>query len=421
VNPTNILQNGQKLTQFVARQPIFDAQQNVFAYELLYRDSAHNAFPVGTSDEQATSRLFFNTLMMLGPDKLTAHHLAFINLSSATILENFPKLLVPQNCVLEIVERTNKIAEVTQRVKALKQEGYKFALDDYDGDDKWAPLLAHVDYIKIEMDDVIIKTNMRIKKIKRANPHAKIIVERIETHAQFHSLKQAGCDLFQGYFFARPEMITYKDVEPGKVIVFDLLRFTAKESLCFDEIQKQVARDVAITARVLKLANARSGSTKLTITSISQAVVYLGEDSIRQLVRVLALSELGADKPSELTKLALTRAQFIALLLGQNHAELVGQGYLVGLFSVMDAILDTDLEAIVKEFSLDESIAQALLNNEGILGQSLALIRAFELDEMDKIAVLMPAINSDLHIGHIFNYVLDALLYSDEIIEAIAE
>jgi EAL and modified HD-GYP domain-containing signal transduction protein len=358
VNPTNIFQNGQKLTQFVARQPIFDAQQNVFAYELLYRDSAHNAFPVGTSDEQATSRLFFNTLMMLGPDKLTAHHLAFINLSSATILENFPKLLVPQNCVLEIVERTNKIAEVTQRVKALKQEGYKFALDDYDGDDKWAPLLAHVDYIKIEMDDVIIKTNMRIKKIKRANPHAKIIVERIETHAQFHSLKQAGCDLFQGYFFARPEMITYKDVEPGKVIVFDLLRFTAKESLCFDEIQKQVARDVAITARVLKLANARSGSTKLTITSISQAVVYLGEDSIRQLVRVLALSELGADKPSELTKLALTRAQFIALLLGQNHAELVGQGYLVGLFSVMDAILDTNLEAIVKEFSLDESIAR---------------------------------------------------------------
>ena len=165
MNPTNILQNGQKITQFVARQPIFDAQQNVFAYELLYRDSAHNAFPVGTSDEQATSRLFFNTLMMLGPDKLTAHHLAFINLSSATILENFPKLLVPQNCVLEIVERTNKIAEVTQRVKALKQEGYKFALDDYDGDDKWAPLLAHVDYIKIEMDDVIIKTNMRIKKL----------------------------------------------------------------------------------------------------------------------------------------------------------------------------------------------------------------------------------------------------------------
>ena len=273
----------------------------------------------------------------------------------------------------------------------------------------------------IEMDILPIKTGARIKKIKRANPHAKIIVERIETHAQFHSLKQAGCDLFQGYFFSRPEMITYKDVEPGKVIVFDLLRFTAKESLCFDEIQRQVARDVAITARVLKLANARSGSTKLTITSISQAVVYLGEDSIRQLVRVLALSELGADKPTELTKLALTRAQFIALLLGQNHAELVGQGYLVGLFSVMDAILDTDLEAIVKEFSLDESIAQALLNNEGILGQSLALIRAFELDEMDKIAVLMPAINSDLHIGHIFNYVLDALLYSDEIIEAIAE
>lgn len=421
MNPTNIIKDGQKLTQFVARQPIFDVEQNVFAYELLYRDSAHNAFPVGTSDEQATSRLFFNSLMLLGLDKLTAHQLAFINLSSSTILENFPKLLVPQNSVIEIVERTNKIAEVANRVQELKQEGYIFALDDYDGDDKWEPLLVHVDYIKIEMDDVAIKTNMRIKKIKRANPHAKIIVERIETHEQFHSLKQAGCDLFQGYFFARPEMITYNGVEPSKLIVFDLLRFTAKASLCFEEIHQRVARDVAITARVLKLANARSGNTNLTITSISQAVVYLGEDSIRQFVRVLALSELGVEKPTELTKLALTRAQFIFLMLRQNDSKLSEQGYLVGLFSVLDAILDTDLKTIVKEFSLDAVISEALLNNEGILGESLLLIKAFELDDMDQVASLMPKINSDLHIGHIFNFVLDAVLYSDEIIEAISE
>lgn len=160
----NISDKAQKITQFVARQPIFDVDQNVFSYELLYRDSANNAFPAGTSDMHATSRLFFNALMLLGLDRLTAHHLAFINLSSETILDNFPKLLLPENSVIEIVERIGNIPAVAKRVQELKEEGYVFALDDYDGDAKWEPLLAHVDYIKIEIDEPVIKTNIRIKK-----------------------------------------------------------------------------------------------------------------------------------------------------------------------------------------------------------------------------------------------------------------
>lgn len=417
----NIPDEVQKITQFVARQPIFDIDQNVFSYELLYRDSANNAFPVGTSDVHATSRLFFNALMLVGLDRLTAHHLAFINLSSETILDNFPKLLLPENSVIEIVERTGNIPAVAERVQELKKEGYVFALDDYDGDPKWEPLLAHVDYIKIEIDDPVIKTNMRIKKIKRANPHAKIIVERIETHEQFNILKLAGCDLFQGFFFSRPEMITYKGVEPSKLTVFDLLRFTAKQKLCFKEVHQRVARDVAITARVLKLANARSGKANLVITSISQAVIYLGEDTIRQFVRVLAISELGVEKPTELTKLALTRAQFMSLILEQNNKELTEQGYLVGLFSVLDAILDADLKDIVKEFTLDAAISDALLLESGILGNCLSLIKEFELDNIDEAMVHLANINSELHIGDIFNFLLDAVLYSDDIIEAIAE
>ncbi|GAA58567.1 hypothetical protein P20652_0423 [Pseudoalteromonas sp. BSi20652] len=103
--------------------------------------------------------------MLVGLDRLTAHHLAFINLSSETILDNFPKLLLPENSVIEIVERTGNIPAVAERVQELKKEGYVFALDDYDDDPKWEPLLAHVDYIKIEIDDAVIKTNMRIKKL----------------------------------------------------------------------------------------------------------------------------------------------------------------------------------------------------------------------------------------------------------------
>ncbi|MGO3300610.1 MAG: diguanylate phosphodiesterase, partial [Pseudoalteromonas sp.] len=108
------------VTQYIARQPIFDAEQNLYAYELLYRDSTDNAFPMGTTDGQATGRLFFNALMLIGLEKLVANYPAFINFSSDALLEGFPKLLQPSNTVIEIVERADKIAEVAKRVKALK-------------------------------------------------------------------------------------------------------------------------------------------------------------------------------------------------------------------------------------------------------------------------------------------------------------
>ena len=137
------------VTQYIARQPIFDGDKSIFAYELLYRDSVNNAFPVGTTDGQATGRLFFNALMLVGIEKLTLNQTAFINLSSEGLLEDLPKLLQPENTVIEIVERTENIELVVERVTELKKAGYVFALDDYDSHEKWQPLLSLVDYIKL--------------------------------------------------------------------------------------------------------------------------------------------------------------------------------------------------------------------------------------------------------------------------------
>lgn len=229
------------VTQYIARQPIFDSEQSLYAYELLYRDSTNNAFPMGTTDGQATGRLFFNALMLIGLDKLVANQPAFINLSSDALLDDFPRLLQPSNTVIEIVERANKIAEVVSRVQSLKKEGYQFALDDYDGDEKWQPLLPLVNYIKLEVAEPIIKTNMQIKKLKRLYPDVKIIVERIETHQQFLQLKNAGCDLFQGFFFSRPEMLSYSNIEPSKLAVFELLQCTSSSDINFDVVQQRVS------------------------------------------------------------------------------------------------------------------------------------------------------------------------------------
>ncbi|KTF15276.1 EAL and HDOD domain-containing protein [Pseudoalteromonas sp. H105] len=409
------------VTQYIARQPIFDAEKGIFAYELLYRDSVNNVFPVGTSDGQATGRLFFNALMLIGLDKLTASQYAFINLSSDALLEDFPRLLQPSSAVIEIVERASSIEKVTHRVKSLKKEGYRFALDDYDGDEKWEPLLELVDYIKLEVEEPIIKTNMALKKLKRRFPNVKIIVERIETHEQFVSLKNAGCDLFQGFFFARPEMLTYQNVEPSKLVVFDLLRCTTRLDLNFDHIQQRIAKDVGLTARVLKLVNARSESKNLVITSISQAVIYLGEDAIRQFVRVLALSELGVDRPTELTKLGLIRGHFMQLMLEPGGKEMSEQGYLVGLISILDAVLNIELDVIAKEFSLGDELSGALLNFNGMLGATLHLVRAVEEENWPLAEQLLKTIRPASDITIVYNIMLSARAYGDEVLASIIE
>ncbi|TMN66032.1 diguanylate phosphodiesterase [Pseudoalteromonas sp. S1727] len=409
------------VTLYIARQPIFDADTGLYAYELLYRDSINNAFPVGTTDGQATGRLFFNALMLIGIDKLTANHRAFINLSTDALLEDFPKLLQPSSAVIEIVERADNIAKMTKRIKSLKQEGYRFALDDYDGDVKWEPLLGLVDYIKLEVEEPIIKTNMLLKKLKRRFPDVKIIVERIETHEQFTLLKSAGCDYFQGFFFARPEMLTYHNVEPSKLAVFDLLRCTSRSDLNFDEVHQRVAKDVGLTARILKLVNARSKSQNLVITSISQAVIYLGEDAIRQFVRVLALSELGVDKPSELTKLGLTRAHFMLLMLQPGGQEMSEQGYLVGLMSVLDAILNMELDVIAQEFRLGDELSSALLNFNGMLGATLKLARAVEEDNWPLAEKLLETIRPASEIEVVYNAMLSARQYGDDVLASIIE
>jgi EAL and modified HD-GYP domain-containing signal transduction protein len=421
LKPSSKVHEDKLLKHHVARQPILNIKKELFAYELLYRDSEENVYPINISDEQATSRLFFNTLMLVDFEKLTAKQRAFINLSTDALLNDFPKLLNPADTVIEIVERASNISLIAQRVKDLKKDGYVFALDDYDGDVKWLPLLKLVTYVKLEIDDPIEKTNVRIKELKCEFPDIKIIVERIETYEQFKVLEGSGCDYFQGYFFARPEMVVYSGIEPSKVTVFELLRCTAKEHLCFEEVHQRVAKDVAITARILKLANFRIGNANLHITSIPQAVVYLGEDTIRQFVRVLALSELGLEKPSELTKLALMRAQSMLLILKKVDKNLSQQGYLVGLFSVLDAILDAELSIIIKEFTFDSIITDALLFSKGSLGECLKLVRLIEKKEYSQLKPIVLKMNSDLTVEDVYSFTLDAMLYSDEVLEAIAE
>ncbi|TMN45427.1 HDOD domain-containing protein [Pseudoalteromonas sp. S2755] len=406
--------------QYIARQAILRPDQEVFAYELLYRDSDNNAFPVGVSDGQATGRMFFNSLMFIGVDRLAAGQLAFINLSDESLLQELPSLLAPQKIVVEIVERSKNIPSLVNTVTKLTEKGYRFALDDYDGTSKWDPLLPLMEFVKIEVEQPIIKTNMTVKKLKRQYPDIKVIVERIETKEEFEIIKSSGADFFQGFFFAKPEMLNHGNVEPSKMVVFQLLQATAKKSLCFKEIQTRVSKDLSLTARLLKLANAKAGEDRLDIKSISQAVVYLGEDAIRQFVKVLALSELGSDKPSELTRMGLTRAKFVETFLMPGGEEMAETGYLLGLMSILDVILDVDLAVIAAEFSLDDSLSSALLSYQGLLGGALRLAFEIERNDWREAELILQAIRPATPTNYLYDMALSSRVYADEILSIVA-
>lgn len=403
------------VTQFIARQAILDANKQIFAYELLYRDSDNNAFPVGVTDEQATGRVFFNSLILVGKDKLVANHCAFINLSDTTLLQEIPRLITPDNLVLEIVERSQNIEELLEIVKSLRKQHYKFALDDYDKDPRWEPLLPHMSYVKLELEQPIIKTTTLVKKLKRLYPKLKIVVERIETYDEFEYLKGAGVDLFQGFFFAKPEMLTHGNVEPSKLVVFDLLKSTTEPNLNFKEIESKIAKDLSLTARVLKLVNARSGLDKQEMKSISQAVVYLGEDTLRQFIRVLALSDLGVDKPSELTKFGLMRARFMSLFLAPGGKDMAEEGYLIGLMSILGAVLDMDLNTVISEFSLDSNSSGALLNYEGLLGGALKIAMAIEENNWQTAESILAEVRPATPISSIFELAEQSRTYADDV------
>ena len=408
------------VTQFIARQAILDASKQIFAYELLYRDSDNNAFPVGVTDEQATGRMFFNSLILVGKDKLVANHCAFINLSDTTLLQEIPRLLKPDNLVLEIVERSQNIEELLAIVKTLRKQNYKFALDDYDKDPRWEPLLPYMSYVKLELEHPILKTTTLAKKLKRLYPKLKIVVERIETYEDFNYLQQAGVDLFQGYFFAKPEMLTHGNVEPSKLVVFDLLKSTTQPNLNFKEIESKIAKDLSLTARVLKLVNAHSGLDKQEMKSISQAVVYLGEDTLRQFIRVLALSDLGVDKPSELTKFGLMRAQFMSLFLAQGGKEMAKQGYLIGLISILGALLDMDLNTVISEFSLDSNSSGALLNYDGLLGGALKIAMAIEENNWQAAESILAEVRPATPISSIFELAEQSRTYADDVFAVVS-
>lgn len=395
---------------YVARQPILDINQNVIAYELLFRDGKSNSFP-NIDPNQATSNILNNNHLTLGVEQVTGDLPAYINFHAETLIRRFPSFLDPKKIVIEVLEDIEISNQLVESIKSLKDKGYTLALDDFDFDPKWDVLFPYIDIIKV---DVLAFSLLEISKHVRKIPNKNItlLAEKVETLEQFEKLKMLGFTLFQGYFFAKPEMLKQRKITTTKQNILDLIGQASKVVLNNDVISEIFSTDPGLTYKLLRFINSPTYGNNQEITSLRHALIYIGELELKKFITLLALSDLSEGKCDEVMRLSLIRAKFCELISQTKLDEInPPKAFLTGILSMIDGILDHDLEFVLNALPIHAEIKSALRNDDNYLNDYLSLAKLIEKGRWQESEVLSNKI--DLTADYCFKTYQEALAWTD--------
>jgi len=363
---------------FIGRQPIFDRNLKVTAYELLFRDN-HANLAVFDDADGASAKTLAHAIAEFGLPALVGEQCAFVNATRNIILGLDSSFPCKAKFVFEILEDVVLDAELVDAVRHLKTCGFTFALDDFRIHDGALSVLPYVGFIKL---DVLMLNEAELTDhVKALRPSGTVLIaEKVETHDQLDLCRKLGFDLFQGYFFCRPDILHRKQVSVDKLTLLSVLAKISSSSVSAGAIEELVGRDVGFTHKLLKLINSAAYNLPSRIDSIRTAVVAAGMKQVRALASLLLLASLGGDR-RETMRIALVRAKMAASIAGALGYQDEGQYFTTGLLSVLDAILDQKMEDILYGLPLDKEIANALLHREGRVGEVLSLVVAYERGE----------------------------------------
>jgi len=367
---------------FVARQAIYDRRLRVFAYELLYRDGRADraVFPDALS---ATSQVMLNAFMEIGIDTLVGEHRAFINLPQ-NFFRNTPSIPFDHHqVVLELLEDLEVDAHLIAVVRDLKRQGYTIAIDDYLFEDKWEPLLDLVDIIKVEIPG-LSEEQLRARVAGLKTRNVGLLAEKIETHAVFELCKSLGFNYFQGYFFSRPRIVQGRKLDDNHMVILRLLEKLNDPNAGVEEIEQLISQDAGLSFKVLRFINSAAMGLPRKVDSIQRAIVLMGLNRIRSWASLITLTGIRG-KPTELMVMSLIRARLCESLLRETGRSAPETGFTIGLFSLLDAMLDQPLTVILKQVPLSEEVRAAITRLEGPGGEALRCAIAYENQDWDAI------------------------------------
>jgi len=385
---------------FLARQPILDRNQELVAYELLFR-SGDVASANITDDLSATAAVISHTAQ-LGIEKVIGSARGFINVDAAVLISDIVEFLPREQVVLEIVETVEATPEVVARVKELSEQGFQFALDDVITDSADVQkLLPMIDIVKFDLRDMPLSALLKLTpQFKLAGKT--LLAEKVESFGQFQICLDLGFDYFQGYYFAKPSVLSGKKISPSQLAVMNMMKLVVSDAENAD-VERAIKEDAALSLNLLRLANAPAFGTRHRIDSLSQALIVLGRGHLRRWLQIMLYADpkRSSGHPPPLLALATTRGKMLELLarrIEPGNRNLADTAFTVGIISLTDTLFGMEMQAILEQIPVVDEVAQALLHRRGFYGDLLAL--AEHLERIEEAQDLIPPLLAKLRLSH---------------------
>lgn len=398
---------------FVARQPIFTRDMEIWGYELLFRNGEDVRAAVIADGDQATTQVIADgfTLACQGMRQGTK---ALVNFPRLALVSSAPYVLPPELSVIEILETVEPDSEVLDACRELKNAGYKLALDDFVGQPGFEPLCALADIIKV---DILNKTPDEVRAIVAGLvPYkAQLLAEKVENRNMFSVCAKLGFTYFQGYFFSRPEVIPGRKLSSSQVSKIKLLKEFSDPESDIGRLVDIIQTDLAISYRLLQYINSARFCLRGKIDSIQRAATMLGRDNLRQWLQVIVLSDLNSsDKAREVVRLSVQRAKFLLNISEHCITPFRSEGmFMFGLFSMLDAILDQYMDQILENIPINTEIKQALTDPDNPNAVWLSFLGELERWNWSELIRLARELRVPTHLVGTMS--AKALVWTDEI------
>lgn len=381
---------------FVARQPIFDASDKLFGYELLYRRDDRRTSAEGVDANTMSARVISNTFLGIGISQLTGSVPGFVNFTRENLLGGTHELFNPAEVVVELLESVSCDDDTLRACRAMHAEGYKFALDDFVYDPSFEPLLALASIVKV---DVLNREASDIRGLlaRLTTFKGRLLAEKVE-NAQVHkSCAAMGFDLFQGYFYARPETVAKEDLEVGQVTILRLLALFRDADVSDSEVDSALRGDPSLCYKLLRIVNSASMGGR-GIESIQHALRMVGRQKLHRWLSVILAASFASHggTSSELVLSALARGRFCELLaLRSTRKPAPDPLFMTGMMSMMDALMCVPMSRVLELVEVSSDVRSALLDRTGVHAPALMLVEAYEDGDWERARLFAPAVGVD--------------------------
>jgi len=407
---------------FLGRQPILDRNQNLVAFELLFRQEETDEKATVINDLSASANVIINAYCQLGIQNVLGKQRGFINADPDLVMSDIISLLPAKHVVLEIKETALITAEFMQRCNELKQKGYQFALDNIVAmNTKVEQLLPLVSVVKVDV--LAVEKKELAKLVTELNRWPVLLLAlKVENREQEKYCMQLGFQMFQGFYFARPEVLAVKRADPGKLSLLKLLTLVMGDS-DIEEIEKEFKHQPGLSYNLMRMVNSVASGVPQKINSIKHAIMILGRKQLQRWIQLLLYTANQSDDSmsNALMQTAAARGKLMELVAtaerphDKNHQE---RAFMVGILSLLDVLLGIEMQQIVDKLGIPDDMSQALLARDGRLGQELKLIEANEKGEVVAIQSILTELGF-LSLNELADIEIQAIGWANRIGEAV--